>query len=357
MKNRDKPQLSCGVNCMEPAANDVSRDVIEAEARSWVIRLDGGALSPEETLLLGEWARRSPAHGAALREMAEMWDALDALAALEPIIASAPEVKRAVQAVRRPARRHMPALAAAAALLVVAAAGWFAYMRTSAEAVIHQTFATSVGEQRTVTLADGSEVRLNTDSAIEVAYNGRSRRVGLVRGEALFDVASDARRPFVVFADGSAVRAVGTVFAVRAGDAAMDVVVVEGLVDLIAEAAFTARVGRPATRIAALQAAERIGDGFEIRDLDARGLERAIAWSEGALLFDGETLAEALREVERYTTLTFEIVDPEVSAIRMGGRYPIEDDVEEFLDVLQPIFGVHVEREGDRVMLSRADTD
>ena len=340
---------------MKPVVDVPAPDAIETEAMAWVIRLDGGQLSPEDRAALAEWTRRTPAHAAVLREMARAWGQLDALTALKPAeIAPAPR-RAAARDTRtvRPARRRAYAAAAAAAAVLLSV-GAYGYFRMSPGAAVDEAYVTSVGEQRVVTLADGSEIHLNTATEIEVDFEREARRIRLVHGEALFDVAPDSDRPFIVFSDVGAVRAVGTVFAVRADEERLDVTVSEGLVDLLPNAKFGGRVGEPVSRLTQNQAAARAaGDEFTVRDLDARELERVLAWNEGVLVFDGQTLSQAVEEFGRYTALRFDIADPDVANLRVGGRFRV-GEVEQFLDALESTFGLQVIRQDERVTLSLA---
>src|SRR5690606_34664860 len=113
-------------------------------------------------------------------------------------------------------------------------------------------------------LPDGSQAQLNTGTEMEIAFGGGARQVRLLRGEAMFDVAHDATSPFIVFADGSAVRAVGTAFSVRTGDG-LDVIVTEGVVELYVAASSPRDAAHEGARLTANQAAARSGGAFTIR--------------------------------------------------------------------------------------------
>ncbi len=335
------------------------RDAIEAEAREWVIRLDGGDLSAEEMETLRQWASRSPQYYAALREMAGLWGALDGLAALSPLMAHAEEQPKAESAAprRAPARRFR-GLAAAAAILVLACAGllglashqgWFPNGQA------HALHATARGEQRVVTLPDGSQAQLNTDSLLEVDFERGLRRVRLVRGEAMFDVIPDSGRPFIVYADSGSIRVVGTVFTVRVRPNQLDVVVTEGAVELAAQAAPSGSApDGAAALLTAGFTATLSGGSLTVHGLSAREMERRTAWSNGALVFYGDRLADVLAEMTRYTDLHIDILDPELRDTPIGGRFRI-GEMEAFLDALENGFEIDVTREGDRVLLSRSD--
>jgi transmembrane sensor len=322
------------------------RDDVEAEARAWIVQLDGRAPSREDLAALAEWARRSPRHAACLREAADLWGQLDGLAEVLKEVTPAPE--------RRPALRAWSVAAAAgglaAALVGAAYVGVVVLREPSAASAAHTLHATRVGEQRTIALPDGSSAELNTDSVLEVDYSAGERTVRVVHGEAMFDVEHDTSRPFIVLADASAVRAVGTQFAVRLEPERLEVTVSEGAVDLIP------RVGEDraadAVRVAAYQAASVTDGEPVVSDLDVRTLDRRLSWRDGVLEFEGEPLSEVVAEVSRYTELQLVISDSELGNLRIGGRFGV-GETERLLDALESGFGVRVTRgEGPIVRLS-----
>lgn len=324
-------------------------ETIEAEARAWIIRMDGGPLSEGDRGALGEWLRRSPAHARALDEMAEIWAQLDELGQLRRALQDAEAAPRPEQKPRRAASVPMLALAAAAVLFCASAA---IFTMDGLRGGDVQTYETALGEQRVVVLPDGSEAQLNTATTIDIEFAEGARQVRLLEGEAVFDVAHDARQPFIVFAEGSAVRAVGTEFSVRTRPERIDVTVTEGAVDLIPTADSVRDTENAGARLVATQTGVRTPQGFQIRDLEPRELERMMAWRGGALVFEGDRLSEVLDEWSRYTPVRFEIEDPELRNLGIGGRFEI-GDTEKLLDTLQTVFGVDVTRETEsRIVLS-----
>jgi len=168
-------------------------------------------------------------------------------------------------------------------------------------------FETSVGEQRVVQLADGSSVSLDTDSRIHVRFENGERRIDLNQGQALFDVAHDAGRPFVVHAAGTRITAVGTVFEVRRTGPGVAVTLVSGVVDVVA-----ADVAAPPRRMAAGQKTQVSARGVTTRDVNTAA---ETSWTTGRLIFTDVPLEEAVSEVNRYLTAKIEIDDPAIRAV------------------------------------------
>jgi transmembrane sensor len=155
------------------------------------------------------------------------------------------------------------------------------------------TFSTEVGGQRLEVLKDGSRVRLNTNSKVQVRFTGDERRVKLLRGEAFFEVAHDAARPFTVETDGTKVRALGTKFDVRRDGDAVQVTLVEGRVQVRQD-------GRPAIATLAPNQAITVTAAGISAARAANAVEVA-GWTTGRLTFRGVPLQSAIQEVNRYS--------------------------------------------------------
>lgn len=183
-------------------------------------------------------------------------------------------------------------------------------------------YRTAVGEQRTVALDDGSTVILNTDSQVVVRYADTRRDLDLLRGQALFEVAHDAARPFVVHADGRTVTALGTAFDVRLAPGRFEVTLLEGRIE-VAEVPSADNDDSPRTPHTVLSAGQQLLATAEIpepviRQTDAR---RATSWREGLLLFEGENLAQAVAEMNRYGGRRIELTDPAVGRLHISGAF------------------------------------
>ena len=349
--------------------NFVDRNAIDDEACEWLVRLDSEkALSAEELREFLAWLQRSGAHRDALERHSLLWDRMDTLTKFAvPLSRSRLRFWHALaKRIRFPLRR--PALAMGCTALALAIGVMLSHRveepRETLPGIEAGVFATSVGEMRTVALADGSTVKLNTDTRLRVNYTERLRSVILTRGEAHFEVASAPDLPFVVYTAMGAVRAVGTAFRVRVLDADIEVTVTAGTVDLdrasLKEStAVTAAL--PALRdslglLVAGQTARfnRIDNELEaVQDLSTSEVIRSLSWREGLLTFSGETLAEVVDEVGRYTNTEVAIVDPTIRDMRIGGVFRT-GETDALLDVLETSFDIRVSRiHENRVELSR----
>ena len=329
-----------------------SREAIEDAAGDWIARLEADDASEADRRRFAEWLAEDRRHRETFEAMRRTWHRLDALGA----VAQAATGETSATDVERPRRRGVVRAAAALLLLTVGAAFW-AGLRTPAFVV----YETAVGHQLSVSLDDSSTVDLNTDTFIEVAFTDTERAIRLVRGEAHFTVAKDADRPFVVFAGGGVVKAVGTRFNVYlTASRGTEVTVTEGVVE-VAKAVEPAIVSADTgSRHRPLQAA-RLSEGQEVRyngqlgavaEIRTPEVERRLAWRDGMLSFDGETLEQVVAEVSRYTNVQFVIADPELRELKVGGYFK-SNDLAALTALLETAFGVDVRRDGQRVVLTR----
>jgi ferric-dicitrate binding protein FerR (iron transport regulator) len=216
---------------------------------------------------------------------------------------------------------------------------------TTTHVAFQQRYVTAIGASRTVALPDGSRITLDTDSRIQVQMNARSRTVRLERGQAFFEVAHDAQRPFIVDSGRLSVVAVGTAFSVRREGPAMRVVVADGTVRL--ERPGERNDMLPAGGIARIQGEEptRIHQG------QAAELERNLSWRSGVLTFRRTPLSEAVAEFNRYGTRRIVIRDPRIATLELGGVFR-SGDVEVFARLLETTFSIDATLHPDRIELS-----
>lgn len=326
------------------------------EASLWVVRVDRG-LTAEERDELQVWAT-SPLHRRALQEMAGLWSDMSVLRALAEIIphAAQPEAEPASPAYRL----HAPALALVATLVIAVGVGALvqrqhvpSILADAEETAPVQLIETPVGSNRTVALSDGSAVVLNTDTQLAVSFQPGHRDLRLARGEAHFRVAHDARTPFRVYAGGRLVQAAGTAFSVRLNEGGEIVVMVtEGTVSVVA--AEDSAVAAPRL-VNAQQLLTLDGSGRgSVQDLEPVAVDMRLAWQRGMLVFQGEALAEVLREFDRYTTERFVIADPQLRRLRVGGYFRA-GDVDALLIALRENFNIASSRDAvGRIVLSAA---
>jgi transmembrane sensor len=188
-----------------------------------------------------------------------------------------------------------------------------------------------------VTLADGSQLALNTNTLLAVNFTPRRRDIYLRRGEAHFDVVHNPARPFFVHVADAVVRDVGTQFEVRLHtDRDIDVLVNEGQVEVRGSAAW----------VRALSAGEQLsiaGPALKVMSVTPRQVANDLAWRQGALVFDGEPLSQALAEVGRYTQAHIVLDGAKVGSMPISGRFRT-DDVAGFFRALQAALPVRVSR-------------
>lgn len=333
-----------------------TRTQIENEAAVWTWRIDSGSLGADERAQLEAWLRDDPRHRRAFEELSSTWTALDRLAGRdqdESIAALASEATRSAvlqPLAAAPRKWHGYWRAAAAAVLVVAlgAALWVA-RRPGIQVV-----STAVGQQRHVRLADGSQVTLNTNTLLAVRLTAGRRDIYLRRGEAHFDVVHQAGRPFFVHAGAALIRDVGTQFEVRVhSDRDVDVLVNEGRVEVHgpgtappAEAADARTGGEDTGWVRALSAGQQLsiaGPDLRVMAVSPHQVADELAWRDGALVFEGEPLSEAVAEVGRYTSERIVLSGPRVGSLRISGRFRT-DDVPGFFQALQAALPVRVSR-------------
>ncbi len=282
---------------------------IDEQAVAWVAREDRAPLETDDKARRDGWLQQDLRHfGAYARARAAFAD-MDRASAL----GSGVDLRRFSTRSSRwqRLRRFLPAVsvAAAASLLVMVSTWQFGPDR----------YTTRLGEVLRVPLADGSVVTLNSQSAVDVDYDTGARRLTLRQGEALFDVAKDHARPFVVTAGDATVTAVGTSFSVlREKDDGVQVVVREGVVKVDEAQAPPRLLAANSTLVTDAKRTPRV-DALRPDEIG-----RKLAWREGMIAFDGDTLQEAADKFARYSELRI-LIEPEVANRRVVGLYSATD--------------------------------
>lgn len=348
---------------------------LTAEACAWLAQLETGELSKEDLAAFREWIKRSPRHYAEIRRLAHLSYDINVLADMAGSLNGAVERRASVR--RRDAggwslgaRKFWPAAAVASFVVAVSVAFLF-IGRPPLEASAPYLVSTETGETAEAMLADGSQVELNTASQIEVDLDKTQRRIRLLKGEAFFDVAHNADRPFTVYVGDKQVTAVGTAFAVRWTDNDFVVTVSEGRV-LVGEANQAgAGVSEDAsldpydpsavnaTSKTMLEAGQRLVGtdaslDHTVQTMSNSELSRELAWRSGLLDFEDTPLGDVVLEMQRYTPLSIEIADDKLRNLKFGGVFRI-GETEAFFDALELSFDVEVVHLDDgRVLLKPA---
>ena len=306
---------------------------IEEVAARWAVRLDAGPMTVGEQAALDDWL------GGDVRRQGALWRARAALSLLvAPVEASQ-------------ARTPRPKLDRRIVLggLGLAAAGVAGVVLTPL--LSRQLYRTQVGEIRRIPLDDGSMAAINTDTTVEVAFETSVRRVKLDRGEAWFQVAKDRTRPFVVAAGPIRIQAVGTAFAVRRKAVGAEVMVTEGVVEV-----WSGKSGASARR--------RVSAGEQVFVSDDGGasspvkrpleMDRALSWREGGIVLDGDTVAAAVAEFNRYNSRKIVVVDPDLERRTVIGWFRTNEP-ESFAAAVAVAHGVRVQTSDGVIMLGGPD--
>jgi transmembrane sensor len=355
---------------------DVASDMdsmtsIPEQASHWWELLHSESASSSDHREFGEWVARSPERVEAYLRTARLIKALKSRELQWPVTTEEVLICEAKASAEEPLRlppghsipranwksdrkSRMPfAPAVAAALLIGIGSAWFLLPRP-------QQFKTTIGEQRSVLLEDGSRVTLNTASRIEVDLRKDQRLVRLVEGEVLFEVASDAARPFKVRTDNAVLSDLGTQFNVDVRPNRTTITVVEGSVAVEADGAGTRkskelnREGPGATQGAlVLAASDRIvitssGPGVTKHGINVAA---AIAWTQRQLIFEHQPLSEVVEEFNRYNRNEIEIDSIELRRREVTGVFQAKDPTS-FLSFLSTIPGVQIKnrRDGTRIV-------
>ncbi len=292
------------------------------EAAFWDSRLRSPLCTDADRAEFTAWRDADPAHAAAYEELQGKLGALHAAFDFSAELRSMRD--RALE--HRPAPRWRMAAAIAAGVVLAGGALFLpagpAPERPAQIATAGQSaFQTGVGERLTVTLADGSEVTLNTRSRVQVHYSAGRRDVDLVSGQAIFHVAKNPDRPFVVTAGPRQVTALGTVFEVRLDGEQVKVTMLEGKV------AVTPTRPTVLQKIVAPEQDLVAGEQL-VAGLDAIGAsvvktdpEAATSWREGKVVFVDTPLTEAVAEMNRYSTTPILVGDPSLSRFKVNGMF------------------------------------
>jgi transmembrane sensor len=217
------------------------------------------------------------------------------------------------------------------------------------DVLLRDRVVTRIGERRTLALPDGSSVELNTDTQVAWRFDRRRRRLWLARGEAALTIAHDAVRPFELLTVQGLARLAEGQFNVRLRPAGLDLIVLAGQAAVeTASGAAQARVAGPGDP---RQALEVTAQHIAVVAAPEAQVQAIQAWRRGEIVFEGQALAEAVEEYNRYLTRKLVIGDARAGALRLGGRF-MTGDPESFLDALRTTFGLRIIEDGpSRILL------
>lgn len=341
-----------------------------AEAAAWITRLHGPNRSAEMEAGFRQWLEEREQNRIEFEALTDIWTIVGSVPVgqapgEEPAWADAQPLPESRQ--RGWQHQGWRFVAAAAMLAIVAILSWPWLHR--AEPI----YATGVGEARMLQLADKSRVWMNSDTRLRVVFDSGQRRAELIRGEALFEVAKDARRPFVVEAGARYVTALGTAFVVRHEPDRTSVTMVEGKVAVSSSPAIennapmlrnalqgqTAAPHEEASNASGespwiLSAGQRLTlTAAGTPKIDEPSVESVLAWRRGEVVLDETPLPQAVAELNRYDEHTIVIEGSSLATLSISGRYQTGDN-EGFARAIARLYRLDLEeREGRFYLKSR----
>lgn len=336
-----------------PAQQDCLQ--VDEQAALWCLRLSEGRLDADERGRFDAWIASDEAHVVAFEEAVAVWHGMDDVADMPEMIRYRAE---AVEALRRANERRWarsPRWISAGWMKVAAAC--VAVVLTTMAYLLHDpmaSYSTGTGERRVVVLEDGTRVTLDAATEVTVRMDRNSRRLELVSGRAKFDVAHDALRPLSVLARNRLTLATGTSFSVELLAQQMRVVLYEGRVEVMAQAADGTRhsilpaPGRPGLVPGSELIASTSGVATQIAPTD---VSRSLSWENGQLTFDAEPLSLAVDRMNRDAREKLVISDPRIASYSVSGVF-LGADAEAFVEGVCALHPVQATREPGRIVLS-----
>ncbi|MEO6376682.1 MAG: FecR domain-containing protein [Caulobacteraceae bacterium] len=327
-------------------------------ASFWDARLRSPLCSDEDRAAFTTWRNADPANAAAFQHLQAGIDALHEAYSASAELRSFRDA--AIRAGQRLQRRRLAVAASIVLVGSVSVAAWrlglpsalFKHAPPPVAEAAPSIFETAVGVRSSVVLPDGSKVTLNTRSRIEASFTGEKRSIKLLSGEALFEVAKDKARPFEVVVGGRRIVAVGTAFDVRLDSKRVELTMIEGRVGVASVASPAPRPdGTSGLQVAAGQRliADLRSDSVwtEKVDPEAVGL-----WRQGKVEFANTPLADAVAEMNRYSSIAIVVEDQSLAALPISGMF-FTAKPENFITALSTYFPIQAETGDHRIVLRR----
>jgi len=289
------------------------QDKTATQATYWQAQLSSDMVTEQHRREFELWLDERPENKMAWREVNAFWAGLDSLteADIADVTSSRVIAFKRPHRIRPSSRYTRPALAMAASLLLMVS---LVYTQGG---FYFADYTTPPGKQRSVILADGSEIIMNTDTAISVDYSTQHRQITLHDGEAYFTVAADAKRPFEVQTHSGQVRALGTEFNIKTGQNDVTVTVYQHAVRVTAENG---------------KVIESLPEGQQVAFSDdalsaatTANLQRGQAWRKQRMIFQDRPLAEVIAELNRYRSGSIIVMNNDIKTLPITGVFATDD--------------------------------
>ncbi|WP_372781104.1 FecR domain-containing protein [Phenylobacterium sp.] len=328
-----------------PGPGGVAAAVAE-EAAGWFARLQGEAATGDDWLAFERWLQRSPTHARAYEGLERLWVDLDYAPVARDLggrpLMAARRRRASRGSAASPGRRAWIGAGAAIAAGLAVAVGLGLW---SAPGVAIQTYQTGPGQTRQIALADGTHIQLNAASKITVSLGRDARRVEMADAEAVFDVAHDTARPFLIAVGDRQVRVVGTEFNLRHRADKVALTVRRGVVEV-----------RPADALQADPTRVTIGQMLTYTEGEAGSILKvsdpgaAFAWTSGQQIYRDQPLSEVAADLSRRFATPVRTADAHTASLRFSGVL-VTDSEPEVLRRLQAFVPVRVEQTAGAVVL------
>jgi transmembrane sensor len=321
-------------NAPETTRTATARDV-NARAAAWLERREQGNWTAEDQSEFDRWLEESFANQTAYWRLAEAWTSADRLKVL---IRSRDGTE--ARGLRQPGVLRVAAVLGIAAVIGV---GALRYLQVTGT----ETYTTPIGAREFLTLADGSQITLNTNTSLRITADQRT--VWLDRGEAYFQIRHDARHPFVAMIGDRRVTDLGTSFLIRRDPGRIEVALLQGA------ARFGSRDDAQNSSSLLLKPGDDItatADSMSVTKKAVADLADELGWRHGVLVFKHTTLAAAAAEFNRYNREHLVVGDPATAKLTISGTFPA-NDLHPFTEVVQSVFRLRVAKVNNEVMLSR----
>ncbi|MEQ1560994.1 MAG: FecR family protein [Methyloglobulus sp.] len=314
--------------------NSPHHDRLEQEAVDWLILLTSGEATPENFTELANWRNRSPAHDHVYLKVSILWEKLD-----KPLLAWREQQEASTDKLTT---KKYPLSQVSGGLLIAAMIA-FVVINLFPDYLNFPMadYRTRIGEQRAITLADGSKIFLNTDTALNVSFSNHARNIELIKGEAEFAVAHDQFKPFIVNAGGIQTQAIGTQFVVRKNANQSTVSLLEGKVK-------TRLTDNPIDKQDALtlnpgeQAVFHENHLQRLPNADISGVDR---WKNGQVQMNFVTLEQALAEISRYRRGGIKLLDRDLAQRQINAVIDL-NQIDAWLTALESTLPINIHRLG-----------
>jgi transmembrane sensor len=313
---------------------------IQGRAAAWIEERESDDWSDVRQTEFDAWISESPAHLVAFLRAEAVWKRADRLRALSKPGSMKPNSIG-------PSAYKATFLKIAAAFAVVSLAG--ASVLTLLQGPKAQTYSTTIGGRETLTLDDGSQIELNTNTTVRVAFDEGKRNVWLDKGEAYFNVVHNAARPFVVTLGSRRVTDLGTKFFVRRDRDRIQVALVEG------KARFDAALEPAPSQQTILTPGDIVtatAESVSLKRKTSQDLSNQLGWRRGMLVFDHATLADVANEYNRYNRTKLVIAGNDARHLTISGTLPATD-LGAFARLATKFFNLRVEQREGEIVVSR----